>query len=323
VIVQNCSGGRSVKKVGIVRIAKIGYFFAALAGLCALIGGAGTGSGADLGAGMPTKAPPVAPALTSAWSYRLTPYAWITGLNGSQTVRGRTVDVDASFIDIVENSDSIFALMGYFEARNGRFALFGDLVYSKITASGDASRSRTSRHVTGAIGAALDIDYEMATLTFGAAYELARWGAGGPASFTAIDIIGGGRYWWQNVDINLGVVGTVNLAGLTLSRSGLRAASGSVDWIDPFVGVRVRHQIAPGKELTFSGDVGGFGAGSKFSWQLVGAYSWEFCVTQHVAWSAVIGYRALYVDYEQGSGLTRYEYDMLQHGPILGVSLRF
>jgi hypothetical protein len=35
------------------------------------------------------------------------------------------------------------------------------------------------------------------------------------------------------------------------------------------------------------------------------------------------GYRALYVDYPQGSGNTLYEYDMLTHGPIMGITARF
>jgi hypothetical protein len=32
----------------------------------------------------------------------------------------------------------------------------------------------------------------------------------------------------------------------------------------------------------------------------------------------MIGYKALSVDYSQGSGLTHYQYDMTMHGPILG-----
>jgi hypothetical protein len=167
----------------------------------------------------------------------------------------------------------------------------------------------------------------MATFQFGAAYEIARWGAapgpGAPGSFTALDVMAGGRYWWQKVDINLALAGTINFVGLDLVGNRAVARSGDVDWLDPFVGVRLRHQIAPGKELTFSGDVGGFGVGSKFSWQLVGAYGWDICVKNNVTWAAVIGYRALYVDYAQGAGLTRYQYDMLQHGPIIGISARF
>ncbi|KAB0265749.1 hypothetical protein [Microvirga brassicacearum] len=35
-----------------------------------------------------------------------------------------------------------------------------------------------------------------------------------------------------------------------------------------------------------------------------------------ITFSGVIGYRALYVDYVQGEGRQRYEFDMLQHGPV-------
>jgi hypothetical protein len=37
----------------------------------------------------------------------------------------------------------------------------------------------------------------------------------------------------------------------------------------------------------------------------------------------MIGYKAFYVDYAQGSGRTQYEFDMTMHGPIFGVSARF
>jgi hypothetical protein len=38
---------------------------------------------------------------------RITPYVWAAGLYGDVTVRGRDAEVDASFIDIIENSDSL------------------------------------------------------------------------------------------------------------------------------------------------------------------------------------------------------------------------
>jgi hypothetical protein len=37
----------------------------------------------------------------------------------------------------------------------------------------------------------------------------------------------------------------------------------------------------------------------------------------------MIGYKALYVDYAQGSGLTQYEYSMTMYGPIFGITARF
>jgi len=72
-----------------------------------------------------------------------------------------------------------------------------------------------------------------------------------------------------------------------------------------------------------SGDVGGFGAGSKFSWQAIGALDFDFLRTKSVTWSGMVGYKALYVDYAQGSGLTQYEYSMTMYGPIFGITARF
>ena len=80
-------------------------------------------------------------AMPPEWSFRFTPYGWLTSLKGTQTVRGRSTKVDASFIDIVEKSDSLIALMGNFEARNGPFALYGDLVWSKVGIEGGNVRN--------------------------------------------------------------------------------------------------------------------------------------------------------------------------------------
>ena len=71
------------------------------------------------------------------------------------------------------------------------------------------------------------------------------------------------------------------------------------------------------------GDVGGFDVGSRFSWQAVGAYNFQFAKTQYGVWSGIIGYKALYADYSQGSGVTFYRYNITEHGPILGLSLQF
>jgi hypothetical protein len=68
------------------------------------------------------------------WSFRFTPYGWLTSMKGTQTVRERSSKVDTGFIDIVKKSNSLVALMGNFEARNGPFALYGDLVWSNSRA---------------------------------------------------------------------------------------------------------------------------------------------------------------------------------------------
>jgi hypothetical protein len=71
--------------------------------------------------------------------------------------------------------------------------------------------------------------------------------------------------------------------------------------------------------MVFRGDIGGFSVGSKFSWNASGYLGYS--VSQMMSLWA--GYRALGVDYESGSGNSKFVYDMLFRGPVLGVSFLF
>ena len=59
----------------------------------------------------------------------------------------------------------------------------------------------------------------------------------------------------------------VNVSDLQFSvdRSKALATSGGVSWVDPFVGLRVRHRLAPRQDLQAQADIGGFGLGSRIS----------------------------------------------------------
>jgi hypothetical protein len=240
---------------------------------------------------MPTKArvAPITPAPAfDPWTFSLTPYGWATSLSGFTTIKGHTTDINASFFDILDHT----------QFPKGLFQ-----------------------------GASAGFTYQMVIAEAAAAYEVARWGTGtAPGSGTALDVYAGGRLWWQEAEATLTASGTLaglGPLGLTLTRAGTVSASGSVTWVDPVVGARLRHQFFPGMNMVVSGDVGGFGAGSKFSWQAIAALDYQFMKTNNVTWSGMIGYKALYVDYSQGSGLTHYEYDMTMYGPIFGITARF
>ena len=145
----------------------------------------------------------------------------------------------------------------------------------------------------------------------------------------AYDILGGARYWNQKTSVSADFNSTLAIAGAggiaDLERSGSRviARSGTVDWVDPFIGARVRYAFAPGQQLMMRGDIGGFGAGSDFSWQLLGTWEWQILQRGGHIIDAYLGYRALSVDYTQGSGRSEYKYDAVQHGPVVGATLRF
>jgi len=274
---------------------------------------AGAATSADLG----SVAEPVPPA--RQWTFNFTPYSWLPWVTGDMTIKGRQFDVDVTPWDIIEHLDDLdFMWMSYMEARRGPIGLFTDIVYAKFSGSRFILKSKSvSPHVSGSIGAALAADYEYAIVEAGGAYEVGKWGA------SAVDLLAGARYWHQETDVSVDLTGTTNLAGLTISGGRAIAASGSVDWVDPFIGARLRHHLAPGEEIMLRGDIGGFDAGSEFSWQLLGTYNWKLCTTGGYVIDGYLGYRALSVDYSQGSGATRFEYDILQHGPVTGVTVRF
>lgn len=258
----------------------------------------------------------------SAWKLNFTPYGWATWLTGDQTVKGRTVELDVDPINLIEHLDSV-PFMGYAEVRKGPIAFYGDVVYAKLGLGADGVRSRSVHPlITGALSGSLGLNFEQTILEGGGAYEIAKWSSGGGSS-TAIDVIAGARYWRQEADLQLSLDLSLDVGDLVVSRGIAIARSGSVDWVDPVVGAVIRHQLAPGQDLLLRGDIGGFGAGSQFSWNVLAAYSFEICVQGGVTYSGVLGYRLLDVDYEQGSGRTQYEYDVLQHGPLTGLTIAF
>jgi hypothetical protein len=63
-----------------------------------------------------------------AWRFRATAYGWLMSVSGNVTAHGQTVDLDASFIQLVQKSDSLVGFMGYFEANKGPVGLYTDLV---------------------------------------------------------------------------------------------------------------------------------------------------------------------------------------------------
>ena len=75
-------------------------------------------------------------------------------------------------------------------------------------------------------------------------------------------------------------------------------------------------------KIRFRGDFGGFGAGSDFTWNLLGGlgYEWRFDTWQL---EALLGGRALYQDFDDGSGLKRFEWDVTQYGPVVALGFRF
>jgi len=255
-----------------------------------------------------------------------TPYGWLTFLDGSVTVKGRTADLNINPVTVLEHLERM-PWFSYLEARNGPISFYNDVIYANL--GGVASGVKSFDRIDATISGSAKLDATMAIVEFGGTYELARWASAGslkdpnaPASFTAIDVLAGARYWYQSTSLNLAIAGSVP-PDLTPTPGGAIARSGSVDWVDPLVGLRLRHEFEPGRELILRADIGGFGAGSEFSWNALAAYRIEIASKNGYTYSGIIGYRALQADYVQGEARTRYEWDVVQHGPIIGLSVGF
>ena len=91
--------------------------------------------------------------------------------------------------------------------------------------------------------------------------------------------------------------------------------SGSEGWVDPFVGFRARYNFTEHVFATARGDIGGFGVGSKLSWQAFGAMGYQF--DKH--WASELGYLYLSEDYHNGG----FVYDAAMKGAYLGLTYTF
>ena len=80
---------------------KLSLPVALFVGALAMLGVAGTATSADLS----YPAQPVAP--SNKWRLSFTPYGWLTFLDGSTTVKGRTVDLNVDPIQVLEHLERI------------------------------------------------------------------------------------------------------------------------------------------------------------------------------------------------------------------------
>jgi hypothetical protein len=226
----------------------------------------------------------------------------VPGIFGDTTVRGRTADIDISapdFVSTVFNSLQ-FVAIGRTEVRRGPLVFTLDLLYISL-----------EEEETGRLGVDTKVNFDQLFLEFGVGYRLGDWSLGPqPWPRLAVESLAGGRY--AHVDGELKLTGTGPL--------GLRVkVDGSADWLEPFVGARLTLAASEQVAIVVRGDVGGVNVGSDLTWNLVGTLRYR--LSRHVILEG--GYRVLDIDYDQGSGPTRFAYNVQMRGFIVGVDLHF
>lgn len=231
---------------------------------------------------------------TDAWQIAVTPYLWATRMKGDvKTGPLPNTSLDMKFSDILDTLD--FGFMTAVEARKDRWGILFDGMFMKVSDSATMSKDDIGLVVNG------DLTIKQSMLAGALAYRVIT-------SRMPVDVIGGVRY--NRIDAD----GTVD-ARLVGLGSGTVDLSGTKDWIDPYVGMRV---IAPLNEkwsVVGYVDVGGFGAGSDFTWQgLVGV---DYASSKSL--SAIFGYRYMKIDYDKGD----FKYDVANDGLYAGATIHF
>lgn len=282
--------------------------------------------GGDNPVGAPAAAAPPAPPTFGDWSVSITPYVWMMGINGSSTAMGQTTAANVSFVDMLTKSATMpLEVAANAEVRNGPLAFYLDFVWAQVRIAGSGMALRNP--IAGAsltLGGEARLKNTIAIVEGGAAYEVGRWNMPALSGTTAVDLLAGLRYWNVGLDLALDIAGAVNLPALGLSQTGSKAIarSGTLDWVDPFIGIRVRQFVDAANAFYIKGDIGGFGIGSKFAWQAAGGYTHDFQFADRT-WTTMVGYRALRADYSQGSGLRKAGMNAILHGPTMGVGMKF
>ena len=256
-------------------------------------------------------------------------YAWIINTGGSVR-RGRTrINLTASFIDYWRLSDEFGIFMGKVEARYRRFGIYVDFVRASNgininTQAFDLAGRLTIPQLRGKLSVVQVVTDVVGFFRFHDSKLDGHTGVFGMRRVT-MDALVGFRYSRQSIKLAVDANGALQfrVGPITVTRTApdARFASTSENY-DPLLGFRLGVQASRKVHLTLRGDVGGFGVGSEFTWNVVALVRYQVPVWGYPV-NLLVGYRGLCQHTVDGAGTTKVISKVTQHGPILGVSVRF
>jgi hypothetical protein len=132
-------------------------------------------------------APASGPNPLDKWYFQPSIVLWLPSINGTVGARGITSNVDASFIDVLQESDSVIGIGGTLEVGKGKLGGYINGYYARIEVDQDTIFGQT------------DIVSSIGLMGFGVTYEIGRWRmdhattASAPARDLTLNLYGGGR----------------------------------------------------------------------------------------------------------------------------------
>lgn len=215
------------------------------------------------------------------WDFKVAPYIFMAGISGNISFYSQSVPIEASFSDILDKLG--FAGMFHGEMKKNNFSIMTDIIYIKLKKGGSLVNEK------------VPVDGELEE---------------------SIIELGGGYTIINNADFNLDALVGARFFNLytTISTSEVTLLDKKLNFIDPYLGARYELLFDKWKNNARF-DIGGFGAGSEFSWKFNFLIGYE--LSQKT--SLFFGYQGYDVDYQED----RFTYDVYTGGPLLGVNLNF
>jgi hypothetical protein len=221
------------------------------------------------------------------WHYQGDLYMMFPNMKGETTVANLPeVAVDADEADILGNLK--FGAMFYLETTNDDWAISSDFIYMKLNQGLETTNLIKNGSIT---------------------MEQLAWQVDGLKHLTPWLELGlGGRL----VSLSTGIDATGVL-------NEVLSGSASKTWYDPVIVMRTQGAIKGKWLLQFRGDVGGFGVGSDFSWQIQANAGYRFSEL----FQTTIGYRYIGIDYDKGEGAERFLYNIDTYGWVVRFGFNF
>ena len=215
------------------------------------------------------------------WKFIVAPYLVLPYMNGTTAIRGHEIEVDLSPSEIFSNLQ--FGIMGYFEARKAKWGVGVDSIYMALGTTLDQPSA--------------NVDFNQGAYTFMGLRKLN-----------------------EKVDLVFGMRWNVLSGKLDFKEAPLQGVfEGTKQWVDPIVGLKLKQKLGNRFSFSLEGDIGGFGAGSDFAWQLFPSFG----VNLGKSTTLGIGYRVLSMDYETGSDEELFKYDVITSGIAIGAAFAF
>jgi opacity protein-like surface antigen len=260
------------------------------------------------------------PLKAGEWEYSLTPYLWFpsvgnasfdfpgigaggtggtggggggkgegfttNGVGGGGVGSSLSVEDDSDFFDDLGISPNV-----HFEVRSTPWIFYVDGRYLNQDVDGSTNG-----------GASANLDFELWMGEIGAGYQVYDW---------KTDAGGRGGHW----DVFVGLRGTS--LDTDISTSAGTSIEVDSEWLDVMIGTRVCCEVAKDWTVCAEVEIGGFGIGDSndFTWEA--AIGVGYAVTDCV--DVQLGYRAMGLHRDQSS----VEFDLVFHGPTIGVNFRF